>query len=280
MPTGIDGFSREAFQLLLDTLAVNQKELVGKANLSRSTVRTWLSGVRVPTRDALRDAVHVINFLNGCNLRVEDLCGEGATDRVMETIGQRGRQSLALRAEFRELAIEVAEQYVGRQHRRPRMLTWRLDRVNWTHLPGLFQPLPTSSRFSIPDTVVYPFTTYWHFWHRNRNRPREFRSEFELTGRRHYNEADLREIGYFWVREQWLLIAAGFSTEHKSRWYQGTTEYAQGGAADNFGWGREALVETYGRCDLSDFSRRYVRSGLERFLAEYPHLRRFFERTE
>lgn len=280
MPTGISDFNRTAFQLLLDTFELNQKQLVGKAKLGMSTVRTWLSGARAPTRDALRDAVRAINELNGCDLRVEDFCGEGATERVMDRVGEWGGQSLALRTEFRNLAIEVAEQYVGSRQRRPRMLTWRLDRVNWTQLPGLFQPLPTSNRFSIPDMVTYPFTTYWHFWHRNRNRAREFRSEFELTGRRYYNEADLRDIGYFWVREQWLLIAAGFSAEHKSRWYQGTTEYAEGGATENFKLGNTALVETYGRCDLSDFCRRYVRIGLERFLAEYPHLRRFIERAE
>lgn len=217
--------------------------------------------------------VYRLNGLLPWRLEVRDFCGDDAEARIREKLkyplAERGR----IRSDYLSALLEASEQF--EESRRPRMRSWQRSRVEWCRLGGFLQPLPAAERLIIPDASLYPFVVYWWFWERNRTRRREFSEQFRLSRRDGYGDRDFAEIAYFLVQEQILLAATEADEGAAKEWYTGSTEFTGGTIADNFGWGRDRLVEVYGCQDLTAFAKGFLDKAVERLWKSYPDLRRF-----
>lgn len=280
MPRGLDEFRIESLRLAVAAAQTagsgpGKKQLAGGADVSPSALRTWLSGERTPTRDNLAKLVYQLNRASGWRWRLElrDFCGDDAEARIREKLDRPLAERVRVRGDFLDALRAAGEQF--QESRRPRMQAWQRSRVEWCRLGGFLQPLPAAGRLVIPDTAVYPFVVYFWFWERNRSRRLDFSEQFRLSRKEGYSDRDFAEIAYFLLQEQVVLATAEADQEAAKKWYTGATEFTGGTIADNFGWGRDRLVEEYGCEDLTAFTKGFLDKAVGRLWKSYPDLRRF-----
>lgn len=276
MPNGLDDFRPQPLRLVVAAAQageMSRKALTIRTKLSSSAIRTWLNAQRIPTRDNLGCLIHCLNQQFGWRLEVEDFCGDDAEHRIREKLASPLATHERVLGNYRGALQDAVWRFDT--HRRPRMKTWRHSRVEWCRMGGFLQPVPVSSRLAVPDAFVYPFVVYWLFWERNLRRERDFSEQFRLSRADRYNDRDFAEIAYFLVREQVVLAATEAGVVSGSEWYTGSTEFYSGNSTDNFGWGRDRLVDAYGCRDLVGLARRFVGEAVGRFWNNCPQLRPF-----